>query len=325
MKKKLKKKIEGFIKSIETTEYNLKSNFYYWTKIPEIFNIFKEKICSEVFAKNSNFLWLFDDPLSKQYQNIKNKSLMAAEKIFDTYSNIDLKPELIRRFSNESKCPDDEMLIMFASDELSLEEESSIKKHILICDKCSYEVAVLQSVINEPMSTYTDKPFAIPSIVKEAMEKEFADIKKSHKSFSEKVSEKLQKGKKYIKDVSSAIASELIIQISSLWEPPLVGQLVTASDITKQKHKFLIERGDITISCSWAPEDENDPAYLYLKWKANIAEECELWARFENPETHNILSEICLGTSLTGEDSFTSSDLGFDPSATRWACFYYIG
>jgi len=113
--------------------------------------------------------------------------------------------------------------------------------------------------------------------------------------------------------------SKMIIKISSLWNPMWTGEFVTASDIPNQSYSFSEEFGTIDIVCNWKPSYGNTPAYISLSWKADITINCELWARFENPETHNVLSEICLGTSLIGEEFFTSEELEFNPSCEKWA------
>ena len=118
---------------------------------------------------------------------------------------------------------------------------------------------------------------------------------------------------------ASKIAAALIIWTSELWEPKWAGQLVTASDIPQQEKTFMLNYGQIKFSCHWKPSYENIPAYIQLSWRAKINIRCELWARFVNPETHNMLSEIPLGNSLEGKKIFTSDKLRFDPSTEKWS------
>ncbi len=110
-----------------------------------------------------------------------------------------------------------------------------------------------------------------------------------------------------------------IIWISDFWEPQWAGELVTASDIPEQEHSFVMDHGEIEIACYWKSQYENMPAYICVSWKVDIIMYAELWARFVNPETQDIYSEFCLGTTLVGEMSFYSDELGFDPSNQRWA------
>ena len=97
------------------------------------------------------------------------------------------------------------------------------------------------------------------------------------------------------------------------------GQLVAAADIPKQRHSFSTKYGDINIECSWGEQHQGEPAYIWLSWKANISADNELWLRFVDPETQTIRHEVNLGTIRAGEETFTSHELGFDPSTERWA------
>ncbi len=111
----------------------------------------------------------------------------------------------------------------------------------------------------------------------------------------------------------------LIIWISSLWEPQWAGVPVVAMAVSGQRHSFIMDDGKIELSCYWKPKFRNDPAYIHLSWSARITKPVRLWARFVNPESNEIRSEIHLGTHLQGEDNFTSDRLGFDPSNEKWA------
>ena len=57
---------------------------------------------------------------------------------------------------------------------------------------------------------------------------------------------------------------------------------------------------------------------IFLCARIKASYELELWAIFENPETHSVLTEICLGKTLTGGTFLTSEVLKFDPSSERW-------
>jgi len=107
--------------------------------------------------------------------------------------------------------------------------------------------------------------------------------------------------------------------ISLLWKPKWAGVPVVAAGIPEQSHFFKMDDGEIKISCYWEPKFRNDPAYIHLSWSARITKPVRLWARFVNPESNEIRSEIHLGTHLQGEDNFTSDRLGFDPSNEKWA------
>lgn len=111
------------------------------------------------------------------------------------------------------------------------------------------------------------------------------------------------------------------------WKPQWAGVFVTASEIPEQNHCFKMDKGEIEISCYWGSKSGNNPAYLHLSWNADIliTEPIRLLARFVNPETNEIRSEVELSTCsegdgcLKGEAGFTSDRLGFDPSTEKWA------
>jgi hypothetical protein len=118
-------------------------------------------------------------------------------------------------------------------------------------------------------------------------------------------------------------AKDLVAQwLSRFWEPQWVGQPETAAGGTpQQNHIFYMEVGEIHITCSWGAPVNKTPAYIWMSWRAYIPKPSELWARFIRPETNIMLTEVFLGIHLEGEASFSSDELGFDPSAEneKWA------
>lgn len=111
----------------------------------------------------------------------------------------------------------------------------------------------------------------------------------------------------------------LIRWISPLWEPQWAGVPVTAGDVPEQQHDFSMRDGNIDISCSWRGAYGDTPAYIEISWTADIMTECELWLRFVNPLTRDVLSEVLLGEEPEGGKIITGDILGFDPSKERWA------
>lgn len=107
--------------------------------------------------------------------------------------------------------------------------------------------------------------------------------------------------------------------IEILWIPEGAGQPQSALGISKQEHSFITEEGNIKILCLWEEQHNDEPAYLWLSWEAHLTTEKELWILFLDPETQGIRYEVNLGTDLTEETTFTSDDLGFDPSSEKWA------
>ena len=115
------------------------------------------------------------------------------------------------------------------------------------------------------------------------------------------------------------VVKDLIQWISPIWQPKFVGIPVTASEIPKQSNSFIMDDGTINISCYWKHQSHDNPAFVNISWKVNISNPCEIWAQFINPETHERLSKVKLGRNLSGEKIFTSDDLGFNPTKTKWA------
>ncbi|KPA09888.1 hypothetical protein MHK_009908 [Candidatus Magnetomorum sp. HK-1] len=107
--------------------------------------------------------------------------------------------------------------------------------------------------------------------------------------------------------------------MSPIWEPSLAGQLITAADIPEQKHCFKMKDGEVRLYCLWRASYNDKPAYVRIKWDANISSGYEIWIVFFNPETKLFLSEIPLGTHLSGGTVIQSTRLKFDPSCERWA------
>ena len=107
--------------------------------------------------------------------------------------------------------------------------------------------------------------------------------------------------------------------ISPVWQPLWAGQAVTADDIPKQDYTFLSDYGKIALSCEWKAASATTPAFLHLAWEASLESQSRLVARFINPESQEIRTDICLGTSLSGDETLTTDELGFDPSAVPWA------
>jgi hypothetical protein len=108
--------------------------------------------------------------------------------------------------------------------------------------------------------------------------------------------------------------------LSPLWQPLFAGEVVTAADVPPQEQTFYLEDGDIHLTCEWRTAYQQQPATLRLVWQANLSRPGELWVRFTPPDDPTVLrAEICLGTSLAGEETFTAQGLGFDPTREPWA------
>lgn len=110
-----------------------------------------------------------------------------------------------------------------------------------------------------------------------------------------------------------------ITWISELYVFPLAGQQMTALSTSEQSHPFEMDYGQyINISCYWQGKSGDLMPYLELSWNANLYADVTLWARFSDPDTHEIFSELCLGDKLEDKVRLEYEDLKFDPSTRKW-------
>ncbi len=118
---------------------------------------------------------------------------------------------------------------------------------------------------------------------------------------------------------TAPLKDRLKILVSELWTPRFVLQPATAAPESGEEQTFKIGDSDITISCSVRGAYRQKPAHITIKWDANLVVRSEIRVRFLKPDTQEILKEVCLGTEQKNEKTFTSQDLGFDPSQKEWA------
>ncbi|KPA13603.1 hypothetical protein MHK_006207 [Candidatus Magnetomorum sp. HK-1] len=108
--------------------------------------------------------------------------------------------------------------------------------------------------------------------------------------------------------------------ISLPWKPPLAGVHVNSSDISEQSHRYKLDNnGDVSIYCLWREAYKEDPAYIKIRWNANISAGNEIWVAFFQPETKEFFSEIMLGINSEGGKVLLSNQLNFDPYKQKWA------
>jgi len=175
--------------------------------------------------------------------------------------------------------------------------------------KINHDAIMWLEKFSEDLDSDSDMIDTIPiGDVRKKLRDMGADVEGFHKRLSKRFSAAKLKDK----------IKQIILWISPLWEPQWAGVPVTCSDIPPQTQPFITDDGDIQITCHWRSQYNKKPAYIQISWEANITDKGELYARFVNPDTHEILSEVCLGKNLKGEEIFTAEDLGFDPSATKW-------
>ncbi len=177
--------------------------------------------------------------------------------------------------------------------------------------------------IKEAREEYQDAVRAYDMVPRSSPE--FAEAQK-HKAVVLKYLDILSSENASVKDADhlksdhlGGLANGIIQWLSPLWEPPFAGQLATAADIPKQEKTFESEYGNIKITCQWDRQVGREPAYLFLKWEADMETDHEICMRLVNPDTQKTLYDIPLGSIRCGEEAFTAEELGFDPSAEKWA------
>lgn len=173
-------------------------------------------------------------------------------------------------------------------------EARHIRVHLACCGACAREAMRLMRVEDELMQETL-----------EAAEEPYVSLQKQ--------------GRTQPASPLHSISEHLVRWVSELWEPQWAGQLVTATDIPEQTYLFTSEHGDINVFCDWRAEYGDEPAHIHIAWRADLLMERTIWLRFVFPETKVTCHEACLGTRAVGEETFTSQDLGFDPSAQKWA------
>lgn len=204
---------------------------------------------------------------------------MNTQNIFD--NTLESARELFMTIKAGTDCLPDEMILSYVYNELSGEEYHEVSEHIRTCERCHMEVLKMEADRTEWELTVSE--YLRPSFV-------------------------------------SQIREEMIRWLSPIWEPLWTGEMISAADMTPQKKAFEMEYGEyINITCYWQGRDSSSSPFIHLKWNANILSPSNLWARFADPDTHEILFEDCLGPDLEGEKDFHEQDIGFDPSNRKWA------
>ncbi|QTA80319.1 Uncharacterized protein dnl_26180 [Desulfonema limicola] len=209
-------------------------------------------------------------------------------------------------------CPLDEILLDYVYGEVSETEFYEVKEHIKSCERCRVEVFKMETERTQwELALDTDPDKALADLLGSLGLK--------------KIKTTGCKAPEIVSGISK-IRDAVITWISPLWEPVWAGQAVTAADIPEQGKNFEMDQGEyINISCYWQGKEGNMQSYIRLSWNANIMTYSNLWARFINPDTNEILFESCLGTDLEGAVVFYNDELGFDPSSQRWAISIITG
>ncbi len=106
---------------------------------------------------------------------------------------------------------------------------------------------------------------------------------------------------------------------SLLWIPEGSGLPATAADISDQEKTFQTDEGEIKITCAWGGESDDEPAYIWLKWKADVKPDTEFVIQFITPDNPpEIRYEIRPGKMMQGVVTIESEKIGFDPTKMKW-------
>jgi len=96
-------------------------------------------------------------------------------------------------------------------------------------------------------------------------------------------------------------------------------RVARAADFLTKKENFIIDSNSrIEFALSWNQGEGESPDYVKIEWKLDTEDIRELWCSFLHPENSTILVEFPLGNRKEGDETFTSEELGFDPSPEKW-------
>ena len=203
-------------------------------------------------------------------------------------------------------CPSIEALDDYTAGELAADEKKQVAGHISGCSACRMVAMRFETehyIWNQAV----------------AHDPEVALLQALGKKGNRIVSKLVHKNRASRSGFISNIKENLVTWASPMWQPLYAGEAVTAADVEEQAKTFEMDYGEyINLSCHWHDEKEGQPC-IDLSWQANLLEPSRLWARFINPDTSSILSEILLGSELAGRKSIKMDELDFNPTTDKWA------
>jgi hypothetical protein len=207
-------------------------------------------------------------------------------------------------------CPTSDVLIDYVYQELAQEETDNITTHLDDCEACKMVLMRIEadqllwnkSLEEKPEATLSQ---ALGSVgrqeVRLMMRRAAGKQAGEHPAFASKIKE------------------SMIAWISPIWQPLYAGEAVTAADLEEQDTSFEMDYGEyINLSCHWQDEKDDQPR-IELSWQANLFQPSRLWARFINPDTSTVITEILLGSALEGRISIPGNQLTFNPTVDKWA------
>ncbi len=203
-------------------------------------------------------------------------------------------------------CPSVETLAIYADRELAEKEAGRVAVHVAGCEVCQMVVMRLESdqYLWDAMLEH-DQETALGHALG----------KKGQKVVHELIEKTAARQAAFV----SKIKETMVAWASPLWQPFYAGEAVTAADIEQQSTRFEMDYGEyINLSCYWQEEKAAQP-YIDLSWQANLLQPSRLWARFIDPDSSRILTEIFLGSDLEGKIRIVSNELSFNPTSDKWA------
>ncbi len=203
-------------------------------------------------------------------------------------------------------CPSVETLVIYAARELAKKKTEKIAAHVFGCEACQMVVMRLES-----------DQYLWNIMLENDQETALAQAlgKKGQKVVHELIEQTAAKQPAFV----STIKEAMVAWASPLWQPLYAGEAVTAADIEPQSIRFEMDYGEyINLSCYWQEEKTGQP-YIDLSWQANLLQPSKLWARFIDPDSRKILTEILLGNDLEGKIHIVSNELSFNPTSDKWA------
>ncbi len=203
-------------------------------------------------------------------------------------------------------CPSDDLLVDHVYNMLSKDKHGKISEHAEHCDHCHVKALKIEADRIAWESLLDADP---DHALVDALGDSGAALLRVEEIYTTEVKRS---------PVISRIKEEFIQWFSPSWTPLWAGEHVTAMDIPPREKSFVVDDGEIHITCSWEGESHNEPAYIRLTWKAFLSKDSRLWVRFFDPDTRELLYEARLGEEPAGVEDFTSDELDFDPSTRRW-------
>ena len=203
-------------------------------------------------------------------------------------------------------CPSIEILAAYTADNLSTDEKNQVAAHLIGCSSCRMVAMRFEADQYLWNQTIEHDP-------------EAALMQALGKRGRKEVSALIRKSRSPRSGFVSSIKENLVVWASPLWQPLYAGEAVTAADVEEQTTTFEMDYGEyINLSCHWRDEKEGQ-ACIDLSWQANLLEPSRLWARFIDPNSSAMLSEILLGSELEGRKSIKMDELDFNPATDKWA------